>query len=361
MTIKANDYITASPSQPQPPADFAKPTFDVDLSLNESPFAPSEKAIEAYNDAGKTLNRYPNYTSASLRGALGKKYGIDETRIMCTAGSEQMLAFLARTYIAPGDEVIYPKYGFMIYKFNIAMAGATGVPVEHDDFKINVQYILDAVTEKTRVVFLDNPGNPTGTYVPYDEIKRLREELRDDILLVLDAAYAEFAHEDDFDSGLALVDEYDNVVVTRTLSKLYGLSGLRIGWTYGPEEIINTLLHLKGGFNVSIAAQAAGTAAVLDDEYANKVRIYSRKWIDWLTKEVRALDVIVTPSVCNFILIHFPQGREQMKACDAYLKENEINVGPVGIYQLDASLRITVGTEDENHAFINAMKGFFGK
>ncbi len=359
--IKANKYITSSPAQPQPPADLVKPKFKIDLSLNESPFAPSEKAIKAYNEAGKVLNRYPDYTSAGLRGVLAEKYNLDDKRIMCTAGSEQMLAFLARAYISEGDEVIYPKYGFMVYRFNIMMAGATPVAVDHDDFKINVDYILDAVTDKTRLVFLDNPGNPTGTYVPYDEIKRLRASLPGHILLVLDAAYAEFAVEGNYDSGLKLVDEYDNVVVTRTLSKLYGLSGLRVGWTYGPDEIINTLLHLKGGFNVSIAAQAAGAAAVLDDKYAVMVRDHSRKWIDWLTSELRALGIKVTPSVCNFILIHFTDGREKMKACYTYLQENDINVGQVGMYKLDASLRITVGTEEENKALVATMKDFFGK
>ncbi len=361
MPVKANDHITKSPSQPQPPANFKKPSYAVNLALNENPFPPSPKAMDAYKNAGEKLNRYPEYTSHSLRQVLGDKYGIDNTRIMCTAGSEQMLAFLARAYIDVGDEVIYPKYGFMIYKFNIAMAGAVGVPVEHDDFRINVQYILDAVTDKTRLVFLDNPGNPTGTYVPYDEIKRLREELRDDILLVLDAAYAEFCTEDDYDAGLALVDEYDNVVVTRTLSKLYGLSGLRVGWTYGPAEIINTLLHLKGGFNVAIAAQAAGTAAVMDDEYASMVRDHSQNSIDWMSEELRMLGIKVTPSVCNFMLIHFPGGRDQMKACDEYLKENDIGVGPLGAYGLDASLRITVGTDEENKIFVDAMKTFMGK
>jgi histidinol-phosphate aminotransferase len=361
MPVKANDHITSSPSQPQPPADFKKPVYKVNLALNESPFPPCPAARAAYDAAGKVLNRYPEYTSHSLRLVLGEKYGIDNTRIMCTAGSEQILAFIARAYIAPEDEVIYPKYGFMVYKFNIAMAGGIGIPVEHDDFKINVQYILDAVTDKTRLVFLDNPGNPTGTYVPYDDIKRLRAELRDDILLVLDAAYAEFCTHNDYDAGLSLVDQYANVVVTRTLSKLYGLSGLRVGWTYGPAEIINTLLHLKGGFNVNYPAQAAGAAAVMDDEYANMVRSHCQKSIDWMSAELRALGINVTPSVCNFMLIHFADGREKMKACDQYLKENDIGVGPLGAYGLDSSLRITVGTDDENKAFIDAMKDYMGK
>lgn len=358
--IRSNEHVTKAPAQPQPPADMVKQSYKIDLSLNESPFPASPKAIAAYKSAAETLNRYPNYTSANLRGVLGKKYNIDDKRIMCTAGSEQILSFIARAYIDEGDEVIFPKYGFMVYRFNILMAGAVPVAIEQDDFVVNVDHILNAVTDKTRVVFLDNPGNPTGTYVPYAEIKRLRAELPQHILLVLDAAYAEFATEEDYDSGLELVDQYENVIVTRTLSKLYGMSGLRIGWSYGPEDIINTLLHLKGGFNVAISAQVAGAAAVQDQQYADMVRDHSRKWIAWLTHELRALDLIVTPSVCNFILIHFPKGRSQMKDTDAYLKEHDINVGPVGMYGLDASLRITVGTEEENKALINALKDHLG-
>ena len=356
-----NDFINSVPGQPQPPADTIKKRYKIDLSLNENAFPPSDKAIAAYKSAGFTLNRYPNYTSAELRGVLGKKFSLDDKRIMCTAGSEQMLSFLTRAYVAPGDEVIYPRYGFMIYWFNVMMAGGVPIPVDQDDFVVNVDYILDAVTDRTRVVFLDNPGNPTATYVPYDEIKRLRENLPQHILLVLDAAHADFVTQDDYDCGFELVDQYNNVVVTRTLSKLYGLSGLRIGWTYLPEEVATTLLHLKGGFNVSTPAQVAGAAAVLDEEHALMVRKHSEKWVKYLTNELRTLGIIVTPSVCNFILIHFPDGRDAMKAADAFLKEKDINVGPVGMYKLDSSLRVTVGTEEENTALINALKEYYKK
>ncbi|MBT6328726.1 MAG: aminotransferase class I/II-fold pyridoxal phosphate-dependent enzyme, partial [Kordiimonadaceae bacterium] len=354
-------YVKHSPPQPQAPAGMMPPKFRINLALNESPYPPSPKAIEAYQETVKVLNRYPNYTSAELRLVLGEKYGLDDRKIMCAAGTEQILSYIARAYIGEGDEVIHPKYGFMVYRFNIAMQGGISVPVEHDDFIINVDYILDAVTDKTSVVILDNPGNPTGTYVPYDDIKRLRAELPQHILLVLDAAYAEFAYEDDYDAGLELVDKYENVIVTRTLSKLYGLSGLRVGWAYSTEEIINTLLHLKGGFNVSKPAQTAGAAAVLDQEYADECRDKCRAGIDYLTAELRAMGLNVTSSVCNFIMLHFPDGRDQMKNTNDYLKDNGIMVGPLGAYDLPASLRITVGTDAENQAFIRAMKDYLGK
>ncbi|MBT5185476.1 MAG: aminotransferase class I/II-fold pyridoxal phosphate-dependent enzyme [Kordiimonadaceae bacterium] len=359
--IRVNENVTKAPPQPQPPANKVNPTFKINLAFNESPYPPSPKALEAYNETGKILNRYPNYSSSDLRLVLGKKYGLDDTRIMCTAGSEQILSFIARAFISDGDEVIYPRYGFMVYRFNIAMAGGIAVPIEHDDYVINVDNILNAVTDKTRVVFLDNPGNPTGTYVPYDEIKRLCENLPDHILLVLDAAYAEFATEDDYDAGLDLVDKHQNVIVTRTLSKLYGLSGLRIGWAYSTEEIIHNLQYLKGGFNVSKPAQTAGCAAVLDQEYADEMRNKCRAGIDYLTQELRAMGLNVTSSVCNFVMLHFPDGRDQMKAADAYLKENDICVGPLGAYGLDSTLRVTVGTDEENNIFIATMKSFMEK
>ncbi|MBL4604064.1 MAG: aminotransferase class I/II-fold pyridoxal phosphate-dependent enzyme [Emcibacteraceae bacterium] len=358
--IKTNKYVKDSPSQPQPPAKTVTPAFKINLALNESPYPPSPKALEAYHETSKVLNRYPNYTSAELRLVLGEKYGLDDTKIMCAAGSEQILSYIARAYIAEGDEVIHPRYGFMVYRFNIAMQGGISVPVEHDDFIVNVDYILKAVTDKTRMVILDNPGNPTGTYVPYSDVKRLREQLPDHILLVLDAAYAEFATESDYDAGMELVDSHKNVIVTRTLSKLYGLSSLRVGWAYSTEEIINTLLHLKGGFNVSKPAQSAGAAAILDQEYADMSRDKCRAGIDYLTVELRTMGLKVTSSVCNFIMLHFPKGRDQMKAADAHLKENGILVGPLGAYNLESTLRITVGTDAENKAFIDAMKDFTG-
>ena len=359
--IKPNKFVKESPPQNQPPADTKGPEFKINLSFNESPYPPSPKAIEAYKQSIEVLNRYPNYFSADVRKVLGEKYGLDDTRIICTAGSEQVLRYISRAYIGEGDEVIHPRYGFMVYRFNIAMQGATAVAIDHDEnFVIVVDNILNAVTDKTRVVFLDNPGNPTGTYVPYSEIKRLREELPDHILLVLDAAYAEFATEDDYDAGFKLVDEHENVIVTRTLSKLYGLSSLRVGWAYSTSEIINTLMHLKGGFNVSKPAQSAGTAAVLDDDYANECLEKCRAGIDYLTKELRGMGLTVTDSVCNFVMLHF-KDRDQMKSCDEFLKSKSIMVGPLGAYGLDKTLRITVGTTQENQTFISVMKDFLGE
>ena len=356
--IKPNDYVRAAPSQDQPPASTNHPEFKINLSLNESPYPPSPQVVEAFQQSVGILNRYPNYFSADIRKVLGKKYKLDDTRIMCAAGSEQILAYISRTYIGQGDEVIYPRYGFMVYRFNIAMEGAIPVAIDHDEnFVIVVDNILNSVTDKTRLVFLDNPGNPTGTYLPYTEIKRLRAELPQHILLVLDAAYAEFVTEIDYDAGFKLVDEYENVIVTRTLSKLYGLAGLRVGWAYSTPEVINTLMHLKGGYNVSKPAQTAGTAAILDNKYALECRDKCRIGINYLTQELRAMELNVTDSVCNFIMLHFPD-RNQMKNCDNFLKDHSIKVGPLGLYNLKKTLRITVGTNDENQIFINVMKKF---
>ncbi len=357
--IIPNQAILRAPFQPQAPGDTEIKKYAINLSLNENAFPPSVAAIKAYEKECKTLHRYPDRSCAKLRKVLGKKFNLDDTRIVCSNGSEEILKYVAQAYIADGDEAIYPKYGFLMYKVVILKSGGIPVPVAHDDFVISVDNILAAVTERTRVVFVDNPGNPTGTYLPYSEIKRLRKYLPEHILLVLDCAYADFVTNDDFDCGFDLVDEHENVIVTRTLSKLYGLSALRIGWSYMTKDMAEIMLRLKGGFNVNAPAQISGVAAIEDENHANMVRIYTQKWIALLTDEMVKLGLKVTPSVCNFILIHFPDGKEAKQSADKFLKLQDILVGSVDFYQLPASMRITVGTEDENNALIKAMKNHF--
>lgn len=354
--IAPNQAILRAPVKPQAPGDSEIKKYTIDLSLNENAHLPSPAAIAAYAKEAKTLNRYPDRTSAKLRKILGKKFNLDDTRIICSSGSEEMLKYIAQAYIAEGDEVIYPKYGFLMYKMVTLKSGGIPVPVEHDDFVISVDNILAAVTDKTRVVFVDNPGNPTGTYLPYFEIKRLRENLPAHILLVLDSAYADFVSNDDFNSGFDLVDEYENIIVTRTLSKLYGLSALRIGWGYMTKDMAEVMLRLKGGFNVTSPAQIAGVAAIEDESHAHMVREHTNKWLAILTDEMTKLGLKVTPSVCNFILVHFPDGIEAKQAADKFLKLKDILVGSVDFYQLPASMRITIGTNDENKALIKAMQ-----
>jgi histidinol-phosphate aminotransferase len=354
--ITPNKALLTSPVQPQPKASAPVKNYRIDLSLNESPFPPSDKVMAAFVESGKTLNRYPDFTSTKLRGALAEKYGLDDTRIFCSSGSEEILKYIGHAYIAAGDEVIYPRYGFLMYWFITLKSGGIPVPIDHDDYVISVDNILSAVTDKTRVVIIDNPGNPTGTYLPYSEIKRLRENLPEHILLVLDCAYADFVTKDDFDCGFELVDKHQNVIVTRTLSKLYGLSAIRIGWSYMTQDMVEVMLRLRGGFNVNAPAQKIGVVAIADEQYATMVRDYTKKWVAWLTNEIEQLGLIVTPSVCNFILVHFPGGPESKNAADAFLKENEINVNPVSFYKLHSSLRISVGSEEENIALIEVLK-----
>src|SRR4029078_4504582 len=229
----------------------------VKLSSNETPFGPSPRAVEAYLAGAKTLSRYPDGSGRPLREAIAKLYGRDPARIVCGAGSDELLNLLASAYLGPGDEAIYSEHGFLVYKIAILARGATPVVAPETDLTTNVDAILARVTDKTRVVFIANPNNPTGTYIPFDEVKRLRAGLPDHVLLVLDAAYAEYVRRNDYEAGIELVATTQNTVMTRTFSKIYGLAYLRIGWAYCPAEVADVLNRIRGPFNVSGPAIAA--------------------------------------------------------------------------------------------------------
>ncbi len=338
----------------------------IKLASNESPMGPSPAAIAAAKgaiDAG--LQLYPDPTCSALRTAIGEIHNIDPEQIICSNGSEELLHLLARGYATDGDEVIYCQYGFIAYPITIHAAGATPVMVDEDDYTANVDAILGAVTSKTRIVNLANPNNPTGTYLPEAEVRRLRAGLRDDIILVLDAAYSEYVDRPDYDDGFSLVnDGLDNVIVTRTFSKIYGLAGTRVGWAYGPMSILDILHRIRGTFNVTAVSQAAATAAVRDQDHVKKAKAHNLKWLPKMSQALEDMGLHVTPSQGNFILVHFPGGpeqspSEQSQATDQYLRSRGIIVRPVGNYDLAGALRITIGTDSENEALLSEMKAFF--
>ena len=232
----------------------------VKLSSNETPFGPSPRAVEAYLAGAKTLSRYPDGSARPLREAIAKLYGLDPARIVCGAGSDELLNLLATAYLGPGDEAIYSRHGFLVYRIVILARGATPVVAPEKNLTADVDEILARVTPATRMVYLANPNNPTGTYLTFDEIKRLRTGLPDDVLLVLDAAYAEYVRANDYEAGIELVATTNNTVMTRTFSKIYGLASLRIGWAYCPDAVADALNRIRGPFNVSGPAIAAGVA-----------------------------------------------------------------------------------------------------
>ena len=279
------------------------------LSSNETPLGPSANAIAAYRAAGEHLEDYPDGSASALRDAIGAAFGLDPDRIVCGAGSDDLLNLLARAYLTDGDEAIYTTHGFVVYPIATMGTGAKAIAAPEKDFTADVDAILKAVTPRTKIVFLANPNNPTGTYVPFDEVKRLQKSLPAHVLLVLDAAYAEYVQRNDYESGIELVATTDNVVMTRTFSKIYGLASLRLGWMYGPAHVVDAVNRIRGPFNVNGPAIAAGIAAIRDTAHVEKSRAHNTRWLAWLTEEIGKLGLPVTPSAANFVLIHFPETR----------------------------------------------------
>ena len=332
------------------------------LSSNETPLGPSANAIAAYRAAGEHLEDYPDGSAAALREAIGAAFGLDPDRIVCGAGSDDLLNLLARAYLTDGDEGIYTKHGFVGYPIATMGTGAKAVAVPEKDFTADVDAILKAVTPKTKIVFLANPNNPTGTYVPFDEVKRLQKSLPAHVLLVLDAAYAEYVQRNDYESGIELVATTDNVVMTRTFSKIYGLASLRLGWMYGPAHVVDAINRIRGPFNVNGPAIAAGIAAIRDTAHVEKSRAHNTRWLAWLTEEIGKLGLPVTPSAANFVLIHFPETKGRTaKEADAFLTKRGLILRQVGVYKLPNALRMSVGTEEANRLVMQALKEFLGK
>lgn len=332
------------------------------LSANETPLGPSPKAREAFLSAVDSLELYPDGGSEELRNAISKRYGLAADRIVCGAGSDELLHLLAQSYLGEGDEAISTEHGFLVYPIVTKAAGATSVVVKERNLRTDVDAILAAVTEKTKIVFIANPNNPTGSYIPADEVRRLHAGLRPDILLVLDAAYSEYVSRNDYEAGIELVATSENVVMTRTFSKIYGLAALRLGWMYAPAHICDVINRIRGPFNVSIPAMRAGVAAILDTEHVEKARAHNDKWLAWLTEEIGKLGLEVASSVANFMLIRFPEepGKTAREA-DAFLMKRGLILRGVGSYGLPDCLRLTVGSEEANRLVVAALAEFLGK
>lgn len=329
------------------------------LSANETPFGPSPGAIQAFGSASAHLEFYPDGQAAALRFAIAEVHGLNLANIICGNGSGELLELLCRVYLGAGDEAIVTEHAFLLYKIQIIAAGATPVTVREKACTVDVDAILSAVTPKTKMVFVANPGNPTGTYVPVEEIRRLQASLPKNVLLVIDAAYAEYVRRNDYEAGLELVSDRPNVVMTRTLSKAYGLAALRIGWMYGPADIVDALNRVRGPFNLSAPAIAAGTAALRDQAFVETTIEHNLFWRDKLTHAFVALGLTVTPSVANFLLIHFPDrdGRRASDA-DAFLSRRGYILRAVHSYGFPNALRMTIGSEEANLGVIAALTEF---
>ncbi|WP_319545087.1 histidinol-phosphate transaminase [Ruegeria conchae] len=329
----------------------------IKLSSNENPFGPSPKAIEAVCDSAASLHRYPSTDHASLRNAIAEKHGLNPDRIICGVGSDEVLQFVAQAYAGPGDEVINTEHGFSMYPIIARMAGATPVMVSERDRRVDVDNILAAVTGRTRIVFVTNPGNPTSTMVSDAELVRLAQGLPNDCLMVLDGAYAEFV--DGFDGGAGLVDRFSNVIMTRTFSKVYGLGGMRVGWGYASKEIIDVLNRVRQPFNLSLTALAAAEAAVGDEEYLRFCQSENARLRIWFSEELAKVGVASDASCTNFVLARFAD-RNEAEACDDFLKTQGLIVRRVAGYNLPNALRITVGDENACRRVVAAITAFKG-
>jgi len=332
------------------------------LSSNETPLGPSPHAIEAYKKFAMHLEDYPDGAASALREAIGRAFGLDPARIVCGAGSDDLLNLLARAYLADGDEAIHTTHGFLVYPIATLGTGAKPVIAPETNYTASVDAILAAVTKKTKVVFLANPNNPTGTYVSFDEVKRLHRSLPPNVLLVLDAAYAEYVRRNDYESGIELVATSDNVVMTRTFSKIHGLAALRLGWMFGPPHVVAAINRIRGPFNVNGPAIAAGIAAIEDHAHQERARQHNDRWLAWLAQEFEKLGLTATPSVANFLLIHFPETKGRTaKDADAFLTARGLILRQVGAYKLPNALRMSVGIEEANRLVVAALKEFLSK
>ena len=328
----------------------------IKLSSNESPLGASPKAMAAFASVLEHLDIYPEGSSKILRTALGEVHGLDPERIVCGNGSDDLLHLLAQCYLGQGDEAVMSQYGFSVYPIITLAAGAKIVMAPETDYTANVDALLAAVTERTRMVFLANPNNPTGTYLSSAEVARLHAGLRPDILLVIDSAYAEYVTAADYSVGIDLVDAAENVVMVRTFSKM-GLAAARIGWIYGPAHVVDAINRIRGPFNVNLPAQLAGAAAARDTEFTARLRAHNARWRDWVSAELSSNRMRVIASQANFILVLFPSPAEADAAFEALWNKGLI-VRQIGSsYGIADGLRISIGTEAAMRGVVEVLKG----
>jgi histidinol-phosphate aminotransferase len=329
------------------------------LSSNESPFGPSPKALAAYEAAKVSLGVYPEGTSKLLREAIGAHFGLAADRIICGNGSDEILHLFANVYVRPGDEVVFGAHAFNLYK--IATLANSGVPIEVEEpnLVMEVDRVLARMSERTKIVYIANPNNPTGTYVTAPEMARLRAGMPKHALLVIDAAYAEYVLRNDYEAGIELVSTNANVVMTRTFSKVYGLAGIRIGWAYCPKDVMEAINRVRAPFNVNIAAQRAAVAALADQAFIGHAIAHNAQWRARLTESIRALGFRVDDSAGNFVLIHFPQTKGRTSAdADRFLSSKGVILRGCTSYGLPHTLRLTIGNEESNRACVEALREF---
>ena len=326
----------------------------VKLSSNETPIGPSPRAKLAFMNASESLHRYPDGTATALREAIAGVFKLPAQNIVCGAGSDELIGLLVHAYVSAGDEIVISEHGFLMYKIYAQSVGANVVSAAEKNLRTDVDALLAAVTPKTKIVFIANPNNPTGSYISKAELARLHAGLPSRVILAIDDAYSEYSEAPDYTDGSELVTAYSNVVMLRTFSKIYGLSALRLGWCYAPDAIVDVLNRIRGPFNVSTPAMQAGIAAVEDIAFTDQARNFNKKQLAWLSSELTKLNLKVLPSIANFVLVEFANA----KAANDYLMERGLIVREVAGYGLPNHLRISIGLEEDNRAVVAALTEF---
>ena len=333
----------------------------IKLASNEGAFGPSKKTLEALSSSAHDFFRYPDGDCNELRELLAGKNNLPKDNIICGAGSDELISLLCRSYAGAGDEVLYSAHGFAMYPIYGRTVRATVIAAPENDITVDVDQLLGRVTNKTKLLFIANPNNPTGTYIPKSEVQRLIDLLPKTVLLVLDAAYSEFVDRKDYSDGAEFVTTNENVIMLKTFSKIYGMAGLRLGWMYAPDSVIDIINRMRSPFNVAYSAIVAGIAATKDDKFLKLSQEHNKKWLKWTRNSIRTLGLEVPDSVCNFVLVRFPQdsgGKLTAASADNFLKTKGIIVRRMGGYGLPNALRISIGTGEEMEITVNALKEF---
>ena len=338
---------------------FNQKIAKIKLSANESALGPSPKAVKEYIKVSKNFKRYPDSDGTFLRKTIAKKFKLDQNRIILGAGSDQIFEFICKAFLNRNDEVVVPQYSFIIYRIYSKLNFAKIVYASEKNYTVSVDSILACVSRKTKIIFIANPNNPTGTYIDKNEILRLRKKLRSDILLVVDDAYFEYMSVKDYQSGLKLFSEYKNVIITRTFSKIYGLAGLRVGWGYSSKNIIDSLNKIKPPFNVSRPALFAASAAIKDTSWLNKETRHVQKWSKKFYEIFKSLKIETNKTSVNFHLINFNRVKFTSKMVFAALAKTGILLRQMNVYSIKNSLRVTVGNDKENKKLLSELKKIF--
>jgi len=345
--------------RPYTPGQQPSGVNGIKLSANESALGPSPEALKAFHAAEGIIERYPDANAVSVRTAIAEHYELNVKQILMGIGSDELLSTLVRAYAGAGDEVLYPSVTFSMYRIYAHSAGADIIQAPVTNYSVDIDAILEAVTERTKVVIIANPNNPTGTYLSSTELEHFRSILRDDILLIIDAAYAEYVTKKDYEAGHALVEATDNTAMTRTFSKVYGLASIRLGWCYTHPDIVSVIGKIRSPFNVSTAGQAAGVAAIKDTKHVEKIISHTAKWHSIATKRLTGLGLEVTGTEGNFVCVGFPD-KDGMRAkdCDSFLRDQNIMTRYLAIFGLPNHLRITIGREEEMELCLDAVEAF---